>query len=302
MSSVCHKKLIVITGPTASGKTSMAIALARWLGTEIVSADSRQVYKEMSIGTAKPTAEQLAEVKHHLVGHVSITENYNAGRYEKDALECLDRLFLRYDKVILAGGTGLYINALCHGLDELPESDLGIRQRLEDQLNNEGIVALQDALLQADPAYYQTVDLSNPVRLMRALEVCEISGKPYSSFRKGKRVNRDFNILKIGLEVPREELINRINNRIDEMIRAGLLEEVISLLPYRRQNALNTVGYSELFDHLDGKTTLEDAIAKVKINTRRYAKRQMTWFRRDPEIVWLKPEFDLIRSYIEQYW
>ena len=285
-----ENKLIVILGPTASGKTSLAIELAKWLGTEIISADSRQVFREMNIGTAKPTHDQLEAVRHHLIGHVSISENYNAGRFEKEALEVLSLLFKTRRNVILAGGSGLYINTLCHGLDEIPDSDPEIRESLKDRFNRQGIRYLQESLKIADHDYYEIVDLANPNRLIRALEVIEITGKPYSAFRKGQKIIRGFDILKIGLDVPRNELIERINKRTDEMMGCGLLEEVRSLLPFRSCDALNTVGYKELFDYLDGKCTLKEAVEKIKINTRRYAKRQMTWFRKDPEIHWINPQ------------
>jgi tRNA dimethylallyltransferase len=285
-----ENKLIVIIGPSASGKTALAIEMAKWLGTEIISADSRQVFREMNIGTAKPSIEQLKAVRHHLIGNVSITEKYNAGRFEKDALACLSAIFKYNQYALLVGGSGLYINALCHGLDELPDSDPEIRDSLVRRFRLHGIEFLQDALKKADPEYYTNVDLANPNRLIRALEVFEITGMPYSAFRKGVQVKRDFDILKLGLAVPRDKLISRINERTDKMMQDGLLEEVKSLLPFRSSNALNTVGYKELFDYLDGKYSLEEAVEKIKINTRRYAKRQMTWFRRDQEIVWFDPE------------
>jgi tRNA dimethylallyltransferase len=285
-----ENKLIVILGPTASGKTSLAVDLAKSLGTEIISADSRQVFREMNIGTAKPTHDQLEAVRHHLIGHVSITENYNAGRFEKEAMAILSDLWKKHEQVLLVGGSGLYINALCHGLDELPDSDPEIRDSLARRFRLHGIDFLQDALKKADPEYYKNVDLANPNRLIRALEVFEITGMPYSAFRKGVQVKRDFGILKLGLAVPRDKLIRRINERTDKMMQDGLLEEVKSLLPFRSSNALNTVGYKELFVYLDGKCSLEEAVEKIKINTKRYAKRQMTWFRRDQEIVWFDPE------------
>ena len=295
-----HKsRLVVLLGPTASGKTTLGIGLAQWHNTEVISADSRQVYREMNIGTAKPSPQQLQMVTHHLIGHVSVTETYNAGRFEKEALAILSRLFITRPFALLVGGTGLYINAICHGLDELPESDPGLRQKLKELYHAHGIGYLQEELLRSDPDYFQVVDIHNPARLMRALEVSMVTGRPYSSFRKGHIAMRNFEIVKIGLEIPREELIRRINHRVDHMMQEGLLEEVISLLPFRAANALNTVGYTELFDYLDGKSSLEEAVEKIKINTRRYAKRQMTWFRKDKEIAWFDPmEEDSILEYI----
>ena len=283
------KKLIVLLGPTASGKTAIGIELAKWLGTEIISADSRQVYREMNIGTAKPSAEQLREVKHHLISHVSITEHYNAGQFEKDALAILNEIFKEKYHAVVVGGSGLYINVLCHGLDNLPESNPEIRQSLVKKLELQGIESLQEELGECDPVYCQTADIHNPSRLMRALEVFRITGKPYSSFRKGSKAERDFEIIKIGLLLPREDLVERINRRTDAMMEHGFLEEVKSLVSYRENNALNTVGYKELFDFLDGKYSMEEAIEKIKVNTRRYAKRQMTWFRKDKEIIWINP-------------
>lgn len=292
--------MIVLLGPTASGKTGLGIELAQGLGTEIISADSRQVYREMTIGTAKPDQEQLQAVRHHLVGHVPITENYNAGRFEKEALACLDGLFKNHQHVMLVGGTGLYINAVCSGLDELPESDPDTRDKLNIRFSENGIVYLQEELKKCDPEYYQTVDLQNPARLLRAIEVYRITGKPYSSFRKGVKACRDFDIVKIGLEIAREELIRRIEDRVDRMLEAGLVEEVRSLLSFRSVNALNTVGYQEVFSYFDGNLTLEEAIERIKVNTRRYAKRQMTWFRKDKDVKWFSPgSVEHIRKYLE---
>jgi tRNA dimethylallyltransferase len=282
--------LLIILGATASGKTDLAIKAAKWLGTEIISVDSRQFYRELSIGTAKPSQEQLAEVKHHFIGNISITEKYNISRFEQDVIRLLDELFLSHNTVVMTGGSGLYIDAVCFGLDEQPEHDPAIRQILTMDYKARGIEYLRSELLRLDPAYYQQVDLSNPHRLMRALEVCLMTGKPYSSYRKGKQKKRDFRIVKIGIDIPREELVNRINCRIDNMMAGGLLEEARANMPFRHMNALNTVGYKEMFDYLDGNCSLEEAVEKIRINTRRYAKRQMTWFRKDPEIKWIRPE------------
>ena len=283
------KRLIVILGPTASGKTDLAIKVARWLNTEIISADSRQFYRELSIGTAKPSQEQLSEVKHHFIGHISITEDYNISRFEQDAIRLLDKLFETHQDVVMTGGSGLYIDAVCNGLDDQPENDPGIRRQLNLEYKLYGIKYLQGELLRLDPAYYEVVDLSNPHRLMRAIEVCMITGKPYSSFRKSHQHQRNFKTVKFGIQIPREELVERINRRVDHMMARGLLEEVKANLPYRNLNALNTVGYNEIFEYLDGNCTLEEAMEKIRINTRRYAKRQMTWFRKDPDINWIDP-------------
>lgn len=284
------KVLLVILGPTASGKTELAIKLAQYFCTEIISADSRQFYKELSIGTAKPSEDQLNVVKHHFIGHISIFENYNISRFEKDVLVLLDNLFRTHDVVIMCGGSGLYIDAVCKGLDEQPENNPNVRQKLEYEYGKQGIGYLREELKRLDPEYYRQVDLSNPNRLMRALEVCQVTGRPYSSFRKGTIKKRPFTTVRIGVDISRQVLVERINARTDKMITEGLVEEVRALFPYRHLNALNTVGYKEIFDYLSGKMTLEEAIDKIKINTRRYAKRQMTWFRKDPDIKWFEPE------------
>ena len=283
-------KLIVIVGPTASGKTEIAIKVAKLLGTEIISADSRQFYRELSIGTAKPSETLLAEVKHHFIGHISITEDYNISRFEQDAIKLLEELFERHEVVVMTGGSGLYIDAVCNGIDDQPEHDLEIRKQLNAEYKLSGIKYLQDELLRLDPSYYEVVDRSNPHRLMRAIEVCIITGKPYSSFRKGLQQQRSFRVVKLGIQVPRDELIERINRRVDKMLENGLDGEVKANYQYHDKNALNTVGYKEIFEYLDGNYTLQEAIEKIKINTRRYAKRQMTWFRKDPDIEWIKPE------------
>lgn len=281
--------LIVIAGPTAVGKTDTAIWLAQHYGTEVVSADSRQFYREMSIGTAKPNAEELEAAKHYFINSHSITEDFTVGDYEKQALALLDELFKTHDKVILAGGSGLYIKAVCEGFDELPDADPAIREQLNQELSEKGIAFLQEKLKAADPEYYQQVDLNNPQRIIRALQVFESTGKPFSSFRKATVNKRPFNIVKFCVNLPREMLYERINRRVDIMVERGLVEEVRSLLPYRHLNALNTVGYSELFDYFDSKTDLETAISLIKQNTRNFAKRQLTWFRKDKEMHWVAP-------------
>jgi tRNA dimethylallyltransferase len=284
-----NKTLLVISGPTASGKTTAAIRLAQHYNTVILSADSRQFYREMAIGTAKPNAEELAAAKHYFIDSHTITETFSVGDFEKEGIVLLAELFQDHDIVILVGGSGLYIKALCEGFDDIPQADETIREQLNRQFVEKGIAALQDELKTADPDYYNEVDLSNPQRVIRALEVYRSTGKAFSSFRKSTINKRPFNVLKIGLDLPREVLYNRINLRADDMIKLGLANEVANLLPHRDLNALNTVGYRELFDYFDGKTDLTRAIELIKQNTRHFAKRQMTWFRKDQTINWLKP-------------
>jgi tRNA dimethylallyltransferase len=281
------KSLIVVAGPTASGKTAVGIELAKYFKTVVISADSRQFYQEMSIGTAKPNAEELAAVKHYFIDTLSITENFTAGDYEKDALALLDELFKIRDVIILVGGSGLFIKAVCEGFDTFPEIKPGVREKLIEEFESNGIGSLQEKLKSADPAYYSQVDLNNAQRVIRALEVFENSGTPYSSFRKSGAGERHFKIIKFGLSLQRDVLYDRINRRVNEMVKQGLIDEARLLFPYRHLNALNTVGYSELFDYFDGKTDLETAIALIKQNTRRFAKRQMTWFNKDKEITWV---------------
>lgn len=284
-----QKTLLVITGPTAAGKTAAAVEIAQRLNTEIVSADSRQFYREMSVGTAKPSADELAAVKHHFINSHSIHDNFTVGDFEKEGLALIESLFQQHDVVLLVGGSGLFIKAICEGFDELPQAPPGVRERLNEAFNEHGISFLQEKLKAVDPVYYNQVDLNNPQRLIRALEVYESTGKPFSSYRTAPVNIRPFNIVKIGLTLPREQLYERINKRGDQMVAQGLVEEVKSLLPYRHLNALNTVGYSELFDYFDGKTTLQVAIDLIKQNTRRFAKRQLTWFRKDTSIQWHNP-------------
>ena len=280
------KILYVVCGPTAVGKTDHAIELAEQLGTEIISADSRQLYREIPIGTAQPTEEQLARVKHHFIACRSIAEDYNAGMFERDALELLEQLFQKHDTIVCCGGTGLYIKALCEGLDALPEADEELREQLTQRLESEGLEPLQQQLQALDPVHYERMDTQNPQRVIRALEVCLSTGKPFSSFHEGAKKQRPFNIRKIGLELPREELYNRINHRVDHMLENGWLQEAQAVYDKRHLNALNTVGYKELFQHLAGELTLQEATEKIKTNTRRFAKRQLTWFKRDEEIKW----------------
>ena len=287
------KFLIAVIGPTAIGKTSLAIKLAQHLGTEIISADSRQFFKEMRIGTAVPSKEELATAQHHLIQHKSIHEPYSVGDFEKEALKRLSKLYEKKDSVVLVGGSGLYVDAVVNGLDDFPEVDKKIRESLMDRLNNEGLESLQHELKTKDPEYYKRVDLENPHRLVRALEICQTSGSPYSSFLNQKKANRDFNTIYVGLSAERETIYNRINERVDLMMASGLLEEVKRLLPYKSLNALQTVGYKELFTHLKGECDLEFAVEEIKKNTRRFAKRQLTWYRKNQDVLWVDFEEDL---------
>ncbi len=293
--------LVVLSGPTAVGKTSVAIQLAKALSAEIISADSRQFFREMTIGTACPSLEQLSSVPHHFIQQLSIHDNYNIGLYEKEVLAKLDVIFQKSRYALIVGGSGLYIRAVCHGTDLMPDNDPTIRTELKLLFGKEGIQALQKKLKVLDPEYYEKVDRDNPVRLIRALEVCISSGSAYSSLRKNKPAARKFRIIKLGLTLPREELYRRINFRTEEMMEAGLLDEARGLYPLRHLNALNTVGYKELFQYFDGEISLPAAIEMIKQNTRHYAKRQMTWMRKDPQIKWFSPEqkadiFKLIKN------
>lgn len=283
------RTLIVIAGPTASGKTAAAIELAKKLGTEILSADSRQFYKEMSIGTAAPTPKELLEVKHHFVHNISIFDQYDVATYEQEALLLLSKLFIDHKEVILTGGSGLFIDAVCNGIDAMPNIDPENRQRVNTLYKEQGIEALQQELQRLDPEYWSIVDQKNPRRLQRALEVCYQTGNTFTSFRTASKAKRDFNIQKYALLWERNELNNRINQRVERMLSQGLVDEARSLYPHRELNALNTVGYKELFDYFDGKISLMEAVEQIKLNTRHYAKRQITWLRRDPEYQWINP-------------
>lgn len=282
-----NKTLIVIAGPTASGKTAAAIQLAQHYHTVIVSADSRQFFREMSVGTAKPTDEELAAAPHYFINSHSVTQPFSVGDFERECMQLLEKLFEQHDVVILVGGSGLYIKAVTEGFDELPTADPAIRERLNAELATNGLFPLQERLKNADPAYYASANINNPQRVIRALEVYEATGNPISSYQKQTINSRPFNTIKFGLNMPREELYDRINKRVDIMVQDGLVEEVAALTPFRQYNALNTVGYSELFDYFDGKTDLDTAIGRIKQNTRRFAKRQLTWFRKDKEIIWM---------------
>jgi tRNA dimethylallyltransferase len=284
------KSVIIICGPTAVGKTAVAIALAQKLKCSIISADSRQCYKELNIGVARPSKQELKQVPHYFIGSHSIQDEITAAGFEQYALDRTRLLHQSNNQVVMVGGTGLYIRAFCEGLDEIPEIDPDIRSGIIEKYEANGITWLQDQLKEKDPDFYEIGEMQNPQRMMRALEVVESTGQSILQFQKGTKASREFNILKIGLELPREELVNRINTRVDEMMKAGLLEEVRTLLPFKKLNALQTVGYSELFDHLQGLCTLENAVEQIKIHTRQYAKRQMTWFKRDTAISWFHPE------------
>lgn len=296
-----NKTLIVIAGPTASGKTAFAIKVAKALNTVILSADSRQFYKEMSIGTAAPTEEELSQAKHYFVHHISIEDKYDVADYERDAIQLLEELFKTHDVVVMTGGSGLFIDAVCNGIDAMPDVEPEIRERVEKLYRDEGLHGMQEVLRRLDPEYFAIVDQQNPRRLQRALEVCYQTGKPFSSFRSGETVKRDFTIKKYALLWDRQALIKRIDKRVDMMMEQGLLEEAKSLYPKRHLNALNTVGYKELFAYLDGSCTLEDAVEQIKIHTRQYAKRQMTWLRKDNSYSWIMPEdFDSTVSVLRQ--
>ncbi|MCD4790839.1 MAG: tRNA (adenosine(37)-N6)-dimethylallyltransferase MiaA [Bacteroidales bacterium] len=283
-------KLLVILGPTAIGKTKLAINIAKTFDAEIISADSRQFYKELKIGVAAPTDEELKVVKHHFVSHLSIIEYYNVSKFENEVLGFLNGYFQNKRYAVMASGSGLYIDAVCKGIDEMPDPDDKLRKQLKKTLKNNGLEPLLKQLKQLDLEYYDVVDLNNPNRIMRALEVCLKTGKTYTSLRNNKPKKRDFEIIKIGLNRPREELFEIIENRVDKMIEQGLLDEVKGLWKYKNLNALNTVGYKEIFDYFDGNCTLDQAIEKIKTNTRRYAKRQLTWFKKDNSIHWFHPD------------
>ncbi|MGV3685274.1 MAG: tRNA (adenosine(37)-N6)-dimethylallyltransferase MiaA [Daejeonella sp.] len=294
------KTLIIITGPTAIGKTSLAIQLATHYQTEIVSADSRQFYREMDIGTAKPSSGELMAVKHHFINSHSIVDNFNVGDYEKKALELIEDLFSRHNVIIVVGGSGLFINAITNGFDELPSSTKEIREKLNQLFRDKGIAPLQEKLKRVDQTFYTEVDINNPQRLIRALEVYEATGKPFSEFRKRTKKQRSFNIVTIGLNTDRKALYKNIDHRVDLMIEAGLVKEAEGLKEFRHLNPLNTVGYSELFDYFDGLYTLEEAVEKIKQNTRRFAKRQLTWFNKSENIKWFEPADDeKIFSYLD---
>jgi len=285
-----QKNLIVLLGPTGVGKTDISIEISTRLNTEIISCDSRQFYSEMMIGTAVPQPEQLNKVKHHFIQHISVNTFYSSSIFEQDVLSLSSELFKKVDWLLMTGGSGMYIDAVCRGIDEIPDVDPQIREKYLKKYQEEGIESIRTDLRILDPEHYRLVDLRNHKRILRALEICGSTGKPYSSFLHGNRKARNFNIIMIGLQRDRDELYERINRRTDIMINSGLEEEAMRLLPYRDLNALNTVGYKELFEYFDGNITREKAIDLIKRNSRRYAKRQITYWARDKEIRWFHPD------------
>ena len=296
------KKLIVITGPTAVGKTDLNMEIAARFDIPIINADSRQIFRELKIGTASPTEEQLAKAKHYFVGTLSIGDYYSASMYEQDVMALLNKLFQNSDYALLSGGSMMYIDAVCNGIDDIPTVDEDTRRLLKQRLANEGLEALAEELRQRDPEHYAIVDRQNPRRVVHALEICIMTGRTYTSFRTAEKKQRPFHIVKVGLNREREELYSRINHRVDEMMKDGLLEEARRMLPYREVNALNTVGYKELFNYFDGQWTLDEAVERIKGNTRRYARKQLTWFKRDPAMRWFHPDDkELIMNYISRY-
>lgn len=295
-----NKYLITISGPTAIGKTGLAIFIAQQLSTEIISCDSRQFYKEMNIGTAVPDADELNAVQHHFIQHLSIFNDYSVGDYQRDALAKIEALFKTYDTLVMVGGSGLYEKAVTEGLDEFPDVDKSIREKLNSEFETFGIEKLQEELKEVDPEYYNQADVQNPVRVIRALEIYRGTGKTFSSFRTQEKATRDFEIIKIALELPREVIYDRINRRVDIMMNQGLLAEAKQLYEHRELNSLQTVGYRELFDYFDGKIDLEFAIGEIKKNSRRYAKRQLTWNRKDEKMQWFSPiDKEKIIEYIQ---
>ncbi len=296
-----QKTLIAIVGPTAIGKTAMAIQVANHFKTEIISADSRQFYREMTIGTAKPSMEELAAAPHHFVDSHSIEQDYSAGDFERDVLALLEKLFQIHDVVVLVGGSGLFVKAVCEGLDNLPKPLPGVRDRLNNRFEAEGIEVLQTYLKEVDPEYFEEVDRSNSQRVIRALEVYESTGKPFSFYRQNTTAKRPFNVLTIALNTDREKLYDRINRRVDTMVTAGLIDEVKSLVNYKDKPALLTVGYAEVFDYLACTLTWDQAIDRIKQNSRRYAKRQITWFKKGGDAVWFEPQdIEQVLDYIQK--
>lgn len=301
MSDFVQKRLIVIVGPTAVGKTGMAIQVAKKLHSEIISADSRQLYKEITIGTAKPTADELREVPHHFIDQIPLETTYDAGQYGRDALELVNNLFETRQTLILCGGSGLYVKALLEGFDDMPDIPEELRQEIITSYRTNGLEWLQQQVAKADPVYFAEVDQKNPQRLMRALELIKYTGEPAGTFRKKKKRPLPFEVVKIGLELDREVLYKRIDQRVDRMFEAGLLEEARKLYPLRTLNALQTVGYQELFGYFNGDYDYDEAVRLLKRNTRRYAKRQLTWFKRDREIQWFHPlQFNEIVKFIDE--
>ena len=296
------KRLIVITGPTAVGKTNLCMDIAGQLGIPIINADSRQLFRQLPIGTAQPTKEQRARVRHYFVGTLDIGDYYSASMYEQDVMSLLQQLFASSDYALLSGGSMMYIDAVCNGIDDIPTVDDETRSLMKRRLAEEGLEALVEELKRLDPEHYELVDRQNPRRVVHALEICHMTGKTYTSFRTSQKKQRPFEIIKIGLNREREELYQRINRRVDQMMEEGLLEEARMMLPYREANALNTVGYKELFNYFDGVWNLSEAVERIKGNTRRYARKQLTWFKRDTQMRWFHPDDqELMMNYISQY-
>ncbi|NLE31448.1 MAG: tRNA (adenosine(37)-N6)-dimethylallyltransferase MiaA [Bacteroidales bacterium] len=285
------KTLVVLTGPTGIGKTSLSLDLAEWLGSPIVSCDSRQFYREMHIGTAAPSSTELDRVPHHFVGHLSIHDYYSAARFESEVLQLLETaLFPQHDTVLMTGGSMLYIDAVCKGIDDMPDVDPLLRQQLQERWHQEGLQPLLAELERLDPVYAATVDRNNPKRVLHGLELCLLTGRPYSSFRRQTPKERPFNLIKLCLDMDRKVLYQRIDKRVEQMMAQGLLEEARGLLPHRGLNALNTVGYKELFAYFDGLCSLDEAVKHIQFNTHKYARKQLTWFRRDPDYHWFSPD------------
>lgn len=285
-----EKKLIVLTGPTAVGKTAVSLDIARHYGIPVINADSRQIYRELQIGTARPTEAQMLNIPHYFVGSLSLNDYYSASLFEQQVLSLLKELMTKSNYALLSGGSMMYIDAVCDGIDDIPTIDDATRALMKQRLADEGLEALCKELKRLDPDYYEVVDLQNPRRVVHALEICTMTGKTYTSFRKKEKRERPFDIIKIGLNRPREELYDRINRRVDQMVADGLLEEAKALYPMKSLNALNTVGYKELFDYFDGRWSLDEAIERIKGNTRRYARKQLTWFKKDERIRWYHPD------------
>jgi tRNA dimethylallyltransferase len=294
-----NKTCIIIVGPTAVGKTSLAVQAALHFQTEIISADSRQCFKELNIGVAKPTMEELQQVKHHFISSHSIKDEMNAAVFEQYALGKISEIFKKHDVAVMLGGTGLYVKSFCNGIDEVPVIDPVIREKIIADFEWEGLEWLQKEIEKKDPLYFAKGEIKNPQRMMRALEVKLSTGRSIIEFQTQQKKQRDFNIIKIGLELPKEQLHKHINSRVDAMMKAGLLDEVKKLVPHKKLNALQTVGYRELFGHLAGDLSLEDAVEIIKINTRQYAKRQMTWFKKDEEVKWCEPDFEKLMGLIK---
>jgi len=291
----------VVVGPKGVGKSGISIQLAKYYNTEILSADSRQFYRELNIGTAVPSSDDLLAVPHHFIQTKSIHDYYNVSDFESEAISLIHQLFQTKNPLILTGGSMMYVDTICKGIDDIPTVDPAIRDEVIQWYNMNGLQSLQKRVFELDPEYYQIVDLNNPKRLLHALEICLMTGKTLSSFRKNTIRKRDFRILKIGINQEREILYDRINKRVDAMMEAGLLQEVKSVYQYKSLNTLNTVGYKELFGYLDGDCSLSDAVERIKGNSRKYARKQLTWYRKDPEIVWFEPDqFEKIREYIDQ--